>query len=139
MTLLSDFENFALMTSWWLFCIFFNAALSFSQLCFDFLQIHRQEILISSNVCYRKLAKSVNNFRSKSGPRLRKIASRFFSRCRMSLVRSPAGTKVLQLNFCCCCDDNDCYFTIRVNDWIYYYHLGVLVYLYIYLDKWNKV
>ena len=54
---------------WWrhggYFVYLFNAALSFSQLCFDFLQIHRQEILISSNVCYRKLAKSVNNFRSK--------------------------------------------------------------------------
>ena len=45
--------------------MFSNAALSRSQFCFDPLQIYRQETLLSSNVCYWKSAKSVNNFRSK--------------------------------------------------------------------------
>ena len=42
----------------------------------------------------------------KSGPRLQKIVSWFSSRCRRSVVRSPAGTKVLQLDSCYCCDNN---------------------------------
>ena len=45
--------------------MFSNAALSRSQFCFDPLQIYRQETLLSSNVCYWKSAKSVDNFRSK--------------------------------------------------------------------------
>ena len=44
---------------------FFVPALSRSQFCFDRLQNYRQETLLSSNVCYWKSAKSVNNFRSK--------------------------------------------------------------------------
>ena len=42
----------------------------------------------------------------KSGPRLQKIVSWFSSRCRRSVVRSPAGTKVLQLDSCYCCGNN---------------------------------
>ena len=52
--------------------MFSNAALSRSQFCFDPLQIYRQETLLSSNVCYWKSAKSVNNFRSKKRPAFEK-------------------------------------------------------------------
>ena len=42
----------------------------------------------------------------KSRPRLQKIVSWFSSQWRRSVVRSPAGTKVLQLDSCYCCDNN---------------------------------
>ena len=45
--------------------MFSNEALSRSQFCFNPLQNYRRESLASSDVCYWKLAKSVNNFRSK--------------------------------------------------------------------------
>ena len=106
MTLFSDFENVASMTSWRPFCMFMNAALSRSQFCSDFLQILGRVSKTSSRVCYWKSAKSVNNFRSKKRTAFTTKSFFWFSRrCRRSVVRSPAGTKVLQLDSCYCCDN----------------------------------
>ena len=93
MTLFSDFENVASMTSWRPFCMFMNAALSRSQFCFDFLQNYGQGSLVSSNVCYWKSAKSVNNFRSKKRTAFTK--NRFLVFKPVSEVRGsiPGGDK----------------------------------------------
>ena len=51
---------------------FFDAALSRSQFCFDFLQNLIQGTKLSSVVCYWKSAKSVDNFYQYGRPRFRK-------------------------------------------------------------------
>ena len=71
-TFFTDFENSKLLTSWRPFCMFFNAALSRSQFCSDFLQNWVQGTKLSSGVCYWKSAKSVGNFRQYGNLRFRK-------------------------------------------------------------------
>ena len=71
-TFFSDFENSKWLTSWRPFCMFFNAALSRSQFCSDFLQNWAQGTKLSSNVCYWKSAKSVGSFWKYREPRFRK-------------------------------------------------------------------
>ena len=74
-------------------CMIMNAALSRSQFCFDFLQNYGQGSLVSSNVCYWKSAKSVNNFRSKKRTAFTK--NRFLVFKPVSEVRGsiPGGDK----------------------------------------------
>ena len=52
--------------------VFFIPALSRSQFIFDFLQNWAQGTKLSSDVCYWKSAKSVDNFRQYGEPRFRK-------------------------------------------------------------------
>ena len=83
--------------------MFSNAALSRSQFCFDFLQNYRQESLTSSNVCYWKSAKSVDNFRSKKRTAFSK--NRLF--CFRACVGGPwfdprFGQIFFNLNFSSC-------------------------------------
>ena len=68
----TDFENSKWMTSWRPFYMFFIAALSQSQFCFNFLQNWAQGTKLSSNVCYWKSAKSVGSFRKYRQPRFQK-------------------------------------------------------------------
>ena len=104
MTHFSDFEIVASMTSWRPFCMFMNAAaLSRSQFCFNFLQNYGQGSLVSSNVCYWKSAKSVNNLRLKKQTAFTKNLFLLFKP--VSEVRG-SGTKVLQLDSCYCCDNS---------------------------------
>ena len=70
----------------------------------------------------------------KSGPRLQiKIVSLFSSRCRGSVVRSPAGTKVLQLDSCYCCDNY--WLFLHEKSKITEYTINTLVFLILVIDE----
>ena len=138
--------------------MFSNAALSRSQFCFDPLQNYRQDTLLSSDVCYWKSAKSVNNFRSKKrtafeknrlfgfqagigGPWFESRRGQKFFNLIFLVVFSNDSYYTKKIRYrkwlnilltpwcsCCCCCCVQCYNKKRVNDWIYYLQLCLLVF-----------
>ena len=105
-TFSSDFEN----SSWWRhgghYCCFWIRHSHGRNFASIFFKIMDKEVWCLPMFAIENQLNRLITSGRKSGPRLQKIVSWFSSRCRRSVVRSPAGTKVLQLDSCYCCDNN---------------------------------